>query len=267
MMPSPANLFDEDLHASSFEEYRGNASIRPLFLPGDSLAVLKTLPGASIDCCMTSPPYWGHRQYQSAGIGLEEDFYEYVNNLCCILLEVKRVLKETGSLWLNVGDTYKKKQLLGIPWRVALHLTDQQGWILRNHVVWHKVKGGPDNATDKLRNVHEPVFHFVKSQKYFYDVAAIRSTPQTAKVVNGAVVSATGVSGVRYRRQIELSTALSESEKQAAMLALEQMLIEIRAARLADFRMIIRGQQRTTHSDSEQVSGERRNWRRGASTS
>jgi|SRR5271157_1424372 len=255
MMSSPLNLFEPPIHATSLDEYRADASSRPLFLHGDSLVVLKTLPSASIDCCMTSPPYWGHRRYQAAGIGLEDSFQEYVTNLCQILLEVKRVLKPTGSLWLNIGDTYQDKQLLGIPWRVALHLTDQQGWILRNHVVWHKVKGGPDNAVDKLRNVHEPLFHFAKSPQYFYDVGAIRSTPQTAKVVNGAVVSATGVSGVRYRRQIELSTALSESEKQAAFLALEQMLLEIRAGKLADFRMIIRGQQRTTHSDSEQVSG------------
>jgi DNA modification methylase len=188
-------------------------------------------------------------------VGQEKTHQEYITNLGRILLEVRRVLKPTGSLWLNIGDTYQSKQLMGIPWRVALHLTDQQGWILRNHVVWHKVKGGPDNAVDKLRNVHEPLFHFVKTAKYFYDVDAIRSTPQSAKVVNGAVVSATGVSGVRYRRQIELSTALSEAEKQAATSALEHMLMEIKAGKLADFRMIIRGQQRTTHSDSEQVSG------------
>jgi DNA methylase len=85
---------------------------------------------------------------------------------------------------------------------VALALTDQQGWILRNSIVWNKVKGGPDNATDKLRNVHEMLFHFVKSPKgYLYDVDAARKPPGSAKVLNGAVVSATGVSGVRYRRQ------------------------------------------------------------------
>lgn len=254
-MSHATHLFDLASEAASLDEYTAGVSLRPLFLLGDSLAVLKTLPSSVFDCCMTSPPYWGHRQYKAAGIGQEETYQGYVNNLCRIILEVKRVLKPTGSFWLNIGDTYLNKQLLGIPWRVALHLTDQQGWILRNNVVWHKVKGGPDNSIDKLRNVHEPVFHFVRSAKYYYDVAAIRSTPQSAKVVNGAVVSATGVSGVRYRRQIELSTALSDPEKQSAMLALEQMLLEIRAGKLADFRMIIRGQQRTTHSDSEQVSG------------
>src|SRR6185312_4380542 len=121
--------------------------------------------------------------------------------------------------------------------------------------VWHKVKGGPDNAKDKLRNVHELVFHFVLRRHYFYDADAIRSTPQQARVENGSVISATGVSGVRYRRQIELSTALSAEEKRNALNALEGILNEIRAGKLADFRMIIRGQQRTTHSDSEHVSG------------
>jgi DNA modification methylase len=137
-------------------------------------------------------------------------------------------------------------------------MTDRQGWLLRNSVIWNKVKGGPDNARDKLRNVHENIFHFVKSDHYFYDTDAIRCKPGQAKVINGAVVSATGVSGVRYRRQIELSTALSENEKQAAYQALDAMLNEVRLGKLSDFRMIIRGQQRATHSDSEQVSGRAR---------
>jgi site-specific DNA-methyltransferase (adenine-specific) len=139
---------------------------------------------------------------------------------------------------------------------MAIKLTDQQGWTLRNSVVWNKIKGGPDNTTDRLRNVHEEVFHFVKMPKgYYYNVDVIRSTPKTAKVVNGAIVSATGVCGVRYKRQIELSSELSEREKQAAFGALDTMLNAVARGELADFRMIIRGQQRTTHSDSELVSG------------
>lgn len=142
---------------------------------------------------------------------------------------------------------------------MALALTDRQGWVLRNSIVWNKVKGGPDNAADKLRNVHELLFHFVQTPKgYFYDVDAARKTPRSARVVNGAVVSATGVSGVRYRRQIELSTALTEAEKKHALAALDAMLSDVQEGRLADFRMIIRGQQRTTHSDSERVSGRAR---------
>ena len=167
--------------------------------------------------------------------------------------------RPAGSLWLNLGDTYRGKSQLGIPWRVAFHLADEQGWTLRNSVVWHKVKGGPDNSRDRLRNVHELLFHFVLQPKgYYYDADAVRRAPRASRVEGGAVISATGVSGVRYRRQIELSTALSAAEKQAATAALEQMLAEVGAGRLADFRMVVRGRQRTTHSDEAAVSGRAR---------
>jgi DNA modification methylase len=107
--------------------------------------------------------------------------------------------------------------------------------------------------------VHEYVFHFVKQAKgYFYDVDAIRSSPKQARIMNGAVVSATGVRGVRYQRQIELSSSLNEAEKQAAIAALNAKLQEMAEGKIGDFRMIIRGSQRTTHSDSERVSGRAR---------
>ena len=145
---------------------------------------------------------------------------------------------------------------MGIPWRVALELTDRHGWILRNSVIWNKVKSGMDNTLDRLGNAHETIFHFVKqSRGYYYDTDAIRTKPRQAKVVNGAVVSATGVSGVRYRKQIELSTALTTQEKLQASQSLDEMLNNVAEGRIADFRMIIRGQQRTTHSDQSSVSG------------
>lgn len=246
-------------YQDSFLEYIASPLCVPLFLCGDALTVLRELPDESVHCCMTSPPYWGQRQYEAGGIGLEPDHRDYVRSLLQVFEDLRRVLKRTGSFWLNLGDAYHDKKLAGIPWRVALAMTDEQGWVLRNSVVWNKVKGGPDNCGDKLRNVHESVFHFVKQPKgYYYDVGAIRSNPKKAKVVNGAVVSATGVTGVRYQRQIELSTALSEEEKQAAHAALEGMLREVREGRIADFRMIIRGQQRATHSDADAVSGRAR---------
>ncbi|MEX0711066.1 MAG: site-specific DNA-methyltransferase [Pirellulales bacterium] len=246
-------------YAVEFAEYRRSSALRPVFLQGDALRVLSELPSGSVDCCMTSPPYWGHRSYTGGGIGLEEDYASYVSSLSTVLGELQRVLKSTGSLWLNIGDSYLNKALLGLPWRVALHLIDQQGWILRNSVVWNKVKGGPDNSKDKLRNVHEFVFHFVKTPRgYYYDVDSIRRKPGSTRVVNGALVSATGVSGVRYRRQIELSTMLSEAEKKAANSALDALLADLQEGKVTDFRMIIRGHQRTTHSDSEAVSGRAR---------
>jgi site-specific DNA-methyltransferase (adenine-specific) len=239
-------------------DYLRVADLQPLFISGDALGVLKLFPSKSIDCCMTSPPYWGQRAYSGGGIGLESAFGEFVESLLAVIAEVKRVLKPGGSFWLNLGDAYLRKNLVGIPWRVAIAMTDQQGWILRNSVIWNKVKGGPDNAKDKLRNVHENIFHFVKSDRYYYDADSVRSKPGQARIVKGAVVSATGVSGVRYRRQIELSTALTDTEKQLAYRALDSILDELRLGKLSDFRMIIRGQQRATHSDSEQVSGRAR---------
>ena len=238
------------------ESYLGTARVSPLFVLGDALAVLREFPSDIFDCCMTSPPYWGKREYASSGIGLERDYKDFIRNLSAVCLEIKRVLKPAGSFWLNIGDSYAGKNLVGIPWRIAIELMDEQGWILRNNVIWNKIKGGPDNTKDRLRNIHEDVFHFVKSPRgYYYDTDSIRSTPKQAKVVNGSVVSATGVRGVRYRRQIELSSELTDEEKTDAFGALEQMLGRVSAGEIADFRMIIRGQQRTTHSDSEKVSG------------
>jgi len=240
----------------AFFSYRREKMLHPLLLNGDALAVLKSLPDEHIDFAMTSPPYWGKREYENGGIGLESNYKDFVSALTTIFLELKRVLKPTGSFWLNIGDTYNGKSLVGIPWRVAFELIDIQGWTMRNSVVWNKLKGGMDNSKDRLANTHENLFHFVKQAKgYYYNADAIRSKPRTSKIVNGAVVSATGVSGVRYKRQLELSTSLSEREKKMAFAALKCMLADVAAGNIADFRMIIRGQQRTTHSDNEKVSG------------
>ena len=248
--------------AKRLDDYRKTPRVSPLFILGDALDVLREFPSEAFDCCMTSPPYWGKREYANRGIGLERDYREFIRNVSAVCAEVKRVLKPSGSFWLNVGDSYAGKGLIGIPWRLAIELTDGQGWTLRNSVVWNKVKGGLDNTRDRLRNVHEDLFHFVKSpQGYYYDTDAIRSTPKRAKVVNGSVVSASGVRGVRYRRQVELSSELTEAEKRNAFDALEEMLGRVAAGELADFRMIIRGRQRTTHSDSERVSGRARELR------
>jgi DNA modification methylase len=240
----------------AFSAYQSKHTTAPLLLNGDALSVLQDLPDNCIDFVMTSPPYWGKREYENGGIGLENDYRDFVKHLATVSSQIKRVLKQEGSFWLNLGDSYNDKELVGVPWRVAFELVDNQGWILRNSVIWNKLKGGMDNSKDRLGNVHENIFHFVKQPKgYYYDADAIRSKPRESKVVNGAIVSATGVSGVRYKRQIELSTALSDAEKTAAFSALEQMLAQIGSGRVSDFRMIIRGQQRATHSDNEKVSG------------
>lgn len=249
-------------YSAAIVPYLASPARVPLLCLGDARLLLREFPDACVDCAMTSPPYWGKRAYAGGGLGHEPDYRDFVRDLAHVVLELKRVLKPTGSLWLNIGDSYAAKMLLGIPWRVAFELTDRQGWTLRNSVVWHKVKGGMDTSKDRLGSVHELIFHFVQQPTgYYYDSDAIRAQPRSAKVVNGAVVSATGVSGVRYKRQIELSTALSAEEKGAALQALDQQLADVAAGRIADFRMIIRNQQRATHSDSVQVSGRARELR------
>jgi site-specific DNA-methyltransferase (adenine-specific) len=246
----------KDGYRPALIDYGRAEILSPLFLHGDALAVLKELPDGSIDCVMTSPPYWGKREYENGGIGLEPHYRDFVKDLAAIFDELKRALKPEGSFWLNIGDTYDNKGLVGVPWRVAFELTDRQGWILRNSVIWNKVKSGMDNTKDRLGNVHENVFHFVKQAKgYYYNADAIRSKPREAKIVNGSVISATGVSGVRYKRQIELSTDLTPQQKADAFKELDRTLAEVAAGKLSDFRMIIRAQQRATHSDSEKVSG------------
>lgn len=151
-------------------------SFDPLFISGDCLKVLKEIPEGTIDCVITSPPYWGHRLYSGGGIGQEKKYSHYIENITLITAEIYRIIKPSGSFWLNIGDTYRNKNLLGIPWRIAINLMDSQNWILRNSVIWNKHKGGLDSSKDKLRNMHENIFHFVKSaQDYYYDTSMIRS--------------------------------------------------------------------------------------------
>ena len=245
------------MNKAEIKEYITDLNTKdPLLINGDSAEILSLLSDKSVDCIITSPPYWGHRNYSGGGIGLEKTVDEYYKDLLRITNELYRVLKDTGSFWLNIGDTYRNKKLQGIPWRLAINLIDRQSWILRNSIIWNKHKGGLDSSKDKLRNIHENIFHFVKDEKkYHYDTSTIRSEPRKSIVKNGSVISATGVSGIRYKRQIELSTALNDEEKQNAFIELENVLNKVKTGEISDFRMIIRGNQRTTHSDSDKVSG------------
>ena len=228
------------------------------FITGDALEVLRTMPSNTIDCVITSPPYWQLREYDNNNnpkeIGNEADFKQYIKNLTLIFDEIKRLLTNQGSLWLNLGDKYRDKELMGMPWRVALSLIDK-GWILRNDIIWDQMKG-TQSCKDRLRDVYEHIFHFVKEKRYYYNHNEIRIHPlRKPKKYNGEFVSATGVSGKKYRQQIENSTVLSDEEKSSAMKALEDTINDMEKGLIVDFRMTIRGQQRTYHSDKQNVSG------------
>jgi DNA modification methylase len=231
-----------------------------LLLCGDCLAILRNLPDKFVNCAITSPPYWQQRKYKHENgsdyilIGDEKKHEDYVTNLVKIFSEVKRVLVDDGSLWLNLGDKYHNKNLMGMPWRVALALQDD-GWILRNDIIWDQMKG-TQSAKDRFRNIHEHIFHFVKQKKYYYAHNEIRIKPLVkAKNKNGVMISATGVSGKKYFKQINESDVLTEEEKKNALAALENTIDEMKKGEVVDFRMTIRGNQRTYHSDHKKISG------------
>lgn len=141
----------------------------------DSRDAWRRLPEQSVDAIVTSPPYFGLRDYGVDGqLGLEDDPAEFITQLADLLTGYgERVMKPGGSLWLNLGDSYHDKSLLMIPEQVAIAMRDR-GWLLRNKVVWAKPNGMPDSVKDRLTTKHEPMFHFVRDALYFYDLDAIR---------------------------------------------------------------------------------------------
>lgn len=128
----------------------------------------------SVQTVITSPPYWGLRDYGHAGqLGLETTPGEYVANMVKVFREVRRVLKPDGTLWLNLGDSYADKQLQGLPWRVALAL-QADGWWLRSDIIWHKPACMPSSVKDRPTTSHEYLFLLTRSVRYFYDADSIR---------------------------------------------------------------------------------------------
>lgn len=190
-------------------------------LTGDCRKILKTLPAASVHCCVTSPPYWGLRDYGHPGqLGQESTPEQYVASMRAVLSEVRRVLRDDGTLWLNLGDSYygswgnyaadrsahakaknrrrkdrsgvfrppmaggnihglKDKDLVGIPWRVALAL-QADGWYLRSDIIWHKPNVMPESVTDRPTKAHEYLFLLSKSKRYYYDAEAIKEPASPA---------------------------------------------------------------------------------------
>lgn len=141
---------------------------------GHALKVLRKFPASTVDCVVTSPPYFNQRDYGDARqIGAESTINDYVQQLAAVFAEIQRVLKPTGTLWLNLGDKYKRGQLLGMPWRVALNLIDQD-WILRNEIIWHKPNAMPSPSRKRLTVDHETLFFFTRDDNYYYDADSIR---------------------------------------------------------------------------------------------
>ena len=139
----------------------------PYYIKGDARLVMATIEDESIDCIVTTPPYWNLKKYNTESIQART-MDEYSNELLRVMAEAWRVLKPQGSLWLNLADVYADRALQALPWRIAMQMMDLQGWTLRNDVVWNKPLGEYGSGLDHLRNVHEFMFHFVKSADDFY---------------------------------------------------------------------------------------------------
>lgn len=178
---------------------------------GDALEVLSTLETGTVQTIVTSPPYYGLRDYGTAGqLGQEDTPAQYLDALVRVFREARRVLKDNGTLWLNLGDSYagagkgpsnngahrnmnplasapthwlsipeglKPKDLLGIPWRAAFAL-QADGWYLRQDIIWHKPNPMPESVTDRCTKAHEYVFLLTKSERYYYDHDAIKEQPR-----------------------------------------------------------------------------------------
>jgi DNA modification methylase len=191
-------------------------------LCGDCRDVLKTLPDASVHCCVTSPPYWGLRDYGVAGqIGLEATYQDYVEQMVLVFRDVRRMLRADGTLWLNLGDSYtattrgaggngkqhtnigsvmddrtwqiplglKPKDLCGVPWRIAFAL-QADGWWLRQDIIWSKPNPMPESVTDRCTKAHEYLFLLSKSERYYFDAEAIK---EAALGPIGDVETASGI--------------------------------------------------------------------------
>ena len=210
---------------------------------GDAIEKLRELPDESVQCCVTSPPYWGLRDYGVDGqLGLEDTPEEFVDVLVGVLMEVRRVLRSDGTLWLNLGDSYcgapggyqgksgdrasrtftaktdkqkrgeglKPKDLVGIPWRVALALQGA-GWWLRSDIIWHKTNPMPESVRDRPTKSHEYLFLLAKSSRYYFDQESVREPVSANWKPSGApTVKEMGpgvVDGSAKQRRLEYAEA------------------------------------------------------------
>lgn len=188
---------------------------------GDALAVLREMPDQSVDCCVTSPPYFGLRDYGQEGqYGLEASPAEYVETMRALFAEVRRVLVDDGTMWLNLGDSYSSgsrmgcasKNLLGIPWRVAFALQDD-GWILRNDIIWAKTNAMPESVRDRLSKKYEHMFMFTKSQRYWFDLDPIREEQSPVSIARATRADMRGKDGWADAYHGNPPTGLAQSKR------------------------------------------------------
>ena len=150
-------------------------SAMPHYVQGDAATTMQHIEDESIDCIVTTPPYWRRRTQGTESI-TATNLDDFIQELLQTMAQAWRVLKPQGSLWLNVGDDTTSGFFLGVPWRLILPMIDKQGWLLANEVVWNRITTSPQGSQDHLRKVHEFMFHLVKGEDFYYDDEALRRT-------------------------------------------------------------------------------------------
>jgi site-specific DNA-methyltransferase (cytosine-N4-specific) len=204
------HLFDFDENQPAGSEGKGSSGARGEIILGHALDALRSIPSGTFQTAITSPPYWGLRDYGIPNqLGAEPTVDEFVESLVTIFEELRRTLKDDGTFWLNIGDSYtsggrtwrqsdkklpqrgmnyrpatpsglKPKDLIGVPWRLAFAL-QANGWYVRSDIIWHKPNVLPESVKDRPSRSHEHIFLLTKNEKYFYDYEAAREPIHNGK--------------------------------------------------------------------------------------
>ena len=203
---------------------------------GDNLELIRQLPDKSVNLVITSPPYFQQRDY-GAGMGNEKTLDEYLETLCQLFHECVRVLADDGSIVFNVGDKYEDSNLLLVPYRFAIEITNRESVKLANNITWVKTNPTPRQFKRRLVSSTEPFFHFVKNDGYYYDLDAYMKRPESGKKKGNGTTTKLGL---KYFELINKSE-LTAQQKEVARLELMQVIQEVKAGKIEGFRMKIRG--------------------------
>lgn len=217
-----------------------------MIIEGDAIFALQRLPTASVQCIVTSPPYWGLRDYGISGqIGLEDTLQQYINKLVSVFSEAKRVLKDSGVFWLNIGDGYtsgnrgyrapdkknparamtvrpdtpeglKSKDLLGIPWRLALAL-QEDGWYLRSDIIWNKPNAMPESVKDRPTRSHEYVFMLTKKKSTTTTTRRLKRTGEIGEPYGASIRHRLPMHILQHSLQHSLNLAYLRRQKQTSL--------------------------------------------------
>lgn len=200
----------------------------PMFVCGDCFQELKNIEKGSIDCVITSPPYYRERE-KNKHFNLNQTLESYIDSILKFSELIYCVLNEKGSFWLNIGDSYSKCSLQLIPEKIAIKLIEK-GWILNNDIIWNKSSFTPTSYGKRLSLAHEHLFHFVKNNDFYYNISSLNSKKSIKEISKKSTI-----------KKVHDSRFLSSDEKSNALLAINKAIEEINNGEISDFRVLLKG--------------------------